>query len=94
MYFEWSEIKNHVNYEKHGVWFEEAQTVWTTGSSVEFYDPEHSFEIEDRFIRIGLSEKLNLLLVVFCERADGTVIRIISSRRATLKERVQYEKGI
>ncbi len=60
---------------------------------MEFYDPEHSIE-ESRYIRIGLSSKLRIHLVVFCERLEGEVIRIISARRATSKEVLHYEKGI
>ena len=51
-------------------------------------------KIEDRFIRIGYSSVHRLLLVVFCERADGDVIRVISARQASAKERWQYEEGI
>lgn len=91
--FDWDEPKNTGNKTKHGVWFEEAQTIWADNNSVEFFDPEHS-DGEDRFIRIGVSTRLNVLLVVFCERAEGQVIRIISARKATPKEREQYEEGI
>jgi uncharacterized protein len=91
--FEWDEDKNLANFKKHGVWFEEAQTIWTDRSSQEFFDPEHSDD-EERFIRIGRSSSPNLLLVVFCEREGGTIIRIISARKATSKERKEYEEGI
>jgi len=60
---------------------------------MEFFDPEHSME-ESRYIRIGLSSKLRILLVVFCERLEGNTIRIISARRATSKEVLHYEKRI
>ena len=93
MQFEWDERKNHSNFRKHGVWFEEAQTVWTDPDSVEFFDPEHSL-VENRFIRIGHSTKNRILLVVFCERAEGSWIRIISARKATAREVKDYEKGI
>ena len=91
--FEWDERKSRSNARKHGVWFEEAQTVWADENSVEFFDPEHS-ATEDRFIRIGHSTRAHLLLVVFCERQEDRVIRIISARKATKKEERQYEKGI
>ena len=55
MRLEWDESKNRTNYRKHGVWFEEAQTVWADPRSMEFFDPEHSEE-EDRFLRIGYSD--------------------------------------
>ena len=94
MKFEWDDDKNKSNFDKHGIWFEEAQTVWVDANSVEFFDPEHSNDEEDRFIRVGLSAKLNLLVVVFCELDVVGVIRIISARYATKKERKQYEEGI
>ena len=93
MRFEWDESKNQSNYRKHRVWFEEAQTIWADERSAEFFDPEHS-QAEDRFIRIGHSSRVRLLLVVFCERLEGQFIRIISARKATRKEERQYEKGI
>lgn len=93
MTFEWHEGKNSSNFRKHGVWFEEAQTVWADSGSIEFYDPEHS-EAEDRFIRIGYSSASRMLLVVFCEREQNCVIRIIGARNVTPKERKQYEEGI
>ena len=65
--FEWDDSKNRRNYKKHGIWFEEAQTIWADIASIEFYDPEHS-EREDRFIRIGLSTLPRLLLAVFCKK--------------------------
>jgi len=93
MEFEWDELKNRVNYYKHRIWFEEAQSIWSDYLSIEFFDPEHS-KNEDRFIRIGHSKSNKLLLVVFCERDCGNIIRIISARMATLNERKSYEEGI
>ncbi|MBY0383981.1 BrnT family toxin [bacterium] len=93
MKFDWDDTKNRINQKKHGVWFEEAQTVWADEYSVEFFDPEHS-EGEDRFIRIGMSSRSNLLIVVFCERDHGDIVRIISARKATDKEKKSYEEGI
>jgi len=93
MQFEWDEYKNRSNYKKHGVWFEEAQTTWIDPESVEFFDPEHSSN-EDRFIRIGHSTRGRILLVVFCERAERSTVRIISARKATAQEMSAYEKGI
>jgi uncharacterized protein len=90
--FEWDENKSEANYRKHGVRFEEAQTVFLDSRSMEYYDDDHS-EDEDHFIRVGLSLKLRLLIVVFCERgADLT--RIISARKATTTERKDYEEGV
>jgi len=91
--FEWDEYKNQANKRKHGIWFEEAQTIWADVDSLEFYNDDLDLK-EDRFIRIGFSSMMNFLLVVFFERKEGKVIRIISARKATPKEREQYEEGI
>jgi uncharacterized protein len=93
MRFEWDGSKNLANYRKHGVWFEEAQTVWAGPRSIEFFDPEHS-ETEDRFLRIGYSTSGRLLLIVFCEREAGGLIRVISARKMTAKEGKTYEEGV
>ena len=91
MKFEWDETKAESNYVKHQVRFDEAQTVFLDDNAIEVFDVD--CEGEDRFIRLGVSLKRNLLIVVFCER-DGEVIRIISARRATKDERKVYEEGI
>ena len=93
MTFEWDENKNRTNFKKHYFWFEEAQTIWADSKSLEYFDPDHSSN-EDRYIRIGHSTKSRILLVVFCERAEGSTIRIISARKATTQEMRDYEKGI
>lgn len=92
MKFEWDEDKSVSNYKKHRIRFEEAQTVFLDPYSIEFYDEDNS-DSEDRFIRVGISEKLNVLLVVYCER-DEKHIRIISARKATAEERKLYEKRV
>ena len=93
MKFEWDEKKNKLNNRKHKIWFEEAQTVWADGHSIEFFDSTHD-ESEDRYLRVGHSSRNRLLLVGFCEKMDGGVVRLISARKATASERRQYEKGI
>lgn len=93
MKFEWNDAKNTANFSKHGIWFEEAQTVWADPHATEFVDPDHG-ATEDRFIRVGHSTKNRILLIVFCERNDGRTIRIISARRATPKEVKAHEEGI
>jgi uncharacterized DUF497 family protein len=90
--FEWDDSKSRENERKHGVAFAEAQTVFFDEEAVEFYDVEHSAG-EDRFLLLGLSSKLRILLVCHCLRESGSVIRIISARKATKKERVLYPKG-
>jgi uncharacterized DUF497 family protein len=91
--FEWDDAKNISNFAKHSIWFEEAQTIWTDPHASEYFDPTHS-EREDRFIRIGYSLSNRLVLVVFCERLEGTIVRIISARKATAKERKAHEERI
>ena len=90
--FEWDEAKNRENQRKHGVSFAEAQTVFFDETAVEFYDDEHS-EWEDRFLLLGLSTKLRVLLVCHCLREGGSVVRIISARKATKNERGLYPEG-
>ena len=89
--FEWDERKNRENKRKHGVSFEEAQTVFLDERALRFYDPDHSAD-EDRFILLGLSFALRELVVCHCYRAGGSVIRIISARRATRREAAAYRR--
>ncbi len=91
--FEWDEKKNRENRRKHGVSFEEAKTVFFDEHAVEFYDEQQS-EQEDRFLMLGLSGKLRILLICHCLRESGSVIRIISARKATKKERQFYPRGV
>ena len=88
--FEWDENKNLTNQSKHKVSFEEAQTVFYDEDAMLIDDPKHSEE-EERFIILGLSKKLNLLVVCHCCRASDTVIRIISARKSTKTETKQYK---
>ncbi|NUN14977.1 MAG: BrnT family toxin [Myxococcales bacterium] len=90
--FEWDPTKNQVNIKKHGVSFEEAQSVFYDDFAVQFFD-EDSSENERRFILLGMSRKSRLLIVCHCERHMGRVIRIISARRATKNEADWYEEG-
>ena len=87
--FEWDANKAKTNFEKHGVSFEEATTVFDDFDAVLFDDPDHSLE-EDRFILLGMSSKANVLIVCHCARRNNTVIRIISARKATKTECEQY----
>lgn len=86
--FEWDERKNRANQRKHGVSFEEARTVFYDDYAIEFYDEEHSGR-EDRYLLLGMSIRYRMLMVCHCERR-GNVIRIISARKATKKERKPY----
>ena len=87
--FTWDERKNRQNQKKHGVSFDEAQSVFFDDQAREFFDPEHS-EDEERFLLIGRSYRLRVLLICHCFRERKGVIRIISVRRATKKERAVY----
>jgi len=89
--FEWDASKAANNRRKHGVSFEEAETVFFDPNAIEFYDVAHSDE-EDREIIIGFSNKLRLLLVVYTER-HGDTIRIISARKANATETREYQSG-
>ena len=91
--FDWDERKNRRNRAKHGVWFEEARTVFEDPHARFFYDPEHS-EREDRFILLGVSSAARTLIVVHCYRDSDSLVRIISARKATKKEVRFYEEGI
>jgi uncharacterized DUF497 family protein len=88
--FEWDTQKAISNLKKHGVSFEEASTVFQDILSLTIDDPLYSME-EDRMVLIGTSRKNRLLVVVHIER--GNIIRIISARKATRKERNSYESN-
>ena len=89
--FEWDENKNAINKAKHKVSFEEAQTVFYDVDAIVIDDPDHS-ETEERFIILGFSSKAKLLVVCHCYRESDSVIRIISARKATTKESLQYNE--
>lgn len=89
--FEWDETKNRQNIKKHGVSFEEAQTVFLDDCAVRFYDPDHSDD-EDRFIMLGISFKLRIVVVCHCYKESDRVIRILSARKATRTEATRYER--
>ncbi len=91
--FEWDEHKNQTNRKKHGVWFEEAEQVFDDANAIMFFDQDHS-KSEDRFILLGLSASVRVLVVVYCERHKGKLVRKISARKATKKEIKRYEKGV
>jgi uncharacterized DUF497 family protein len=74
---------------KHGVSFEEARTVFFDDRAIEFYDDEHSLS-EDRFLLLGMSAKLRILIVCHCVREKGNVIRIVAARKATRREQREY----
>lgn len=90
--FSWDPSKNLNNQRKHGVSFEEVQTVFFDDNAFLEYDETHSLS-EHRFRLLGMSTRGNLLLVVHCVRAEE-IIRIISARHATSTEQYNYERSI
>lgn len=87
--FDWDSRKAAQNLRKHGVSFEEAKTVFLDERARLIDDPDHSEE-EDRFVLLGLSGALRLLLVCHCYRSESGVIRIISARKVTRAESKFY----
>ena len=90
--FIWDKQKAVLNKRKHNVSFEEAKTVFYDDYAIEFFDPDHS-ENEDRFIMLGMSFMARVLVVCHCVREKGSVIRIISARKATREETKNYQEG-
>ena len=87
--FEWDRRKATANQRKHGVSFDEASTAFADEHALVIPDPDHS-EDEARFVLLGLSSALRLLVVVHCFREDDDTIRIISARKASRSERRYY----
>ena len=88
--FEWDDRKNAQNRRKHGIGFEEAQTVFFDERALLIADPDHSKQ-DERFILLWLSNALRTLVVCHCYGQEGDVIRLISARRADRQERENYE---
>ena len=87
--FVWDERKNRANQGKHGVSFEEAQTAFHDENAKVYFDPDHS-EDEDRFILLGMSLQVRVLVVCHCYREGESVVRIMSARRANKREERDY----
>jgi uncharacterized protein len=87
--FEWDEKKAAGNRRKHGISFAEAKTAFLDENARVIPDPEHS-EDEERFVLLGLSISVRVLVVCHCYRKGGEVIRIISARKANREEIEQY----
>ena len=87
--FEWDPNKAASNLRKHKVSFEDAQTVFSDERALLINDPDHS-EDEERFVLLGLSSTMRLLVVVHCYRGADNVIRLISARKADADERSLY----
>jgi len=87
--FGWDARKAAGNLRKHKVSFDEAATVFYDEKAIEYFDPDHS-EDEDRFLLLGLSWRLRVVVVCYCIRSHGYQIRIISARKATRNETKVY----
>ena len=88
---EWDDAKDAANRRKHGVPFGEAATVFYDERALLIADPEHSAD-EDRFLLLGLSMRLRILVVCHCYRESEEVIRIFSARKADVSERKFYNR--
>lgn len=87
--FVWDPAKDRANHKKHGVRFEEAATAFRDENAKVYFDPDHS-DREDRFILLGLSFQLSVLVVCHCYREADLVVRIISARKADRPEQEAY----
>jgi len=89
MNFEWDPDKAKANLKKHKVSFEEAVSVFSDERALVISDPDHSVD-EERFVLLGMSWSLKVLVVCHCYRTCDTTIRIFSARKATKTEAKQY----
>lgn len=87
--FEWDQKKASSNLVKHGISFEEAKTAFWDPNARVIHDPDHSVS-EDRFILLGMSQHMNILIVCHCYKEQDEIIRIISARKATKAETNSY----
>jgi uncharacterized DUF497 family protein len=91
--FEWNIEKYKINVEKHGITFEEAATVLIR-TDTDIVEDDESSSDEERFIALGFSEETRMLIVCYCERSGGDVVRIFSARKATKHEQKSYKGGL
>jgi uncharacterized protein len=89
--FDWDDLKAKANERKHGVSFEEARTVFYDENARLRYDSDHSLN-EERYILLGISSSLRLVIVCHVYRKENGMIRIISARKATKQEVQQYRR--
>ena len=87
--FVWDQRKSEANARKHGITFAEAETVFLDDEALLLSDPDHSDD-EDRFILMGMSARLRVVVVCHCYRDDEATVRIISARKADRQERLEY----
>ncbi len=89
IHFVWDENKSRLNQKKHGVSFEEARTVFFDPNARLLHDPDHS-DYEDRYILLGISRQLRLLVVCHAYSRSEEQIRIISARKANQREKAYF----
>lgn len=89
--FAWDPRKANENSRRHGVTFGEAQTVFLDENALLIGDPDHSDD-EDRFVMIGLSARLRVLVVCHCYRTAESEVRLITARKGDREERREYER--
>ena len=89
MHFDWDKNKAAANLKKHNVSFPEAVTAFYDENAIVIADPDHSID-EERFILLGMSRDLKVLIVSHCYRENDEVIRLISARKANKLEQKQY----
>ena len=91
MDFTWDDSKAASNIKKHdGVSFTEAITIWLDQNALEVFDTDHSSSDEERFVRMGMSQKTRVLVVVYFEEIENELVRVISARKAEPDEQDQY----
>jgi uncharacterized DUF497 family protein len=91
MRFSWDPRKAKANERKHGITFEEASSAFFDEDALVMDDPDHSDD-EDRFVLLGLSYRLRLVVVCHALREEADLIRLISARKAVKQERTQYSE--
>ena len=91
--FEWDQRKENANIKKHDISFDEARTAFYDENAIQYFDPDHSID-EDRFILLGMSFKLKILVVCHFFRESDAVIRVISARKADGDEENEYWRNI
>jgi hypothetical protein len=91
--FEWDPAKARLNEAKHGITFDEAKSVFYDENALIIPDPDHS-KTEERFVILGMSVSLRVLVVVHCLRNNNEAIRIISARKAGTKEKQPYMENL
>jgi uncharacterized protein len=91
MRFSWDPLKNTENTRKHGISFEQAELIFRDDLGILIPDPDHSFG-EERLILIGAAAELGICVVCHCHLETNDVIRMISARPASKKEKIQYRR--